>query len=68
MNGPKRIGIILGFGIVIGLLLGLAVSGGASRLAELWSERVATAQSPPPMGRDESPRPHPNDFMLQPRE
>jgi cobalt-zinc-cadmium efflux system membrane fusion protein len=68
MNGPKRIGIILGFGIVIGLLLGLAVSGGASRLAELWSERVATAQSPPPMGRDESPRPHPNDFMLHEQE
>src|SRR5260370_28231535 len=54
-DGRTRIGIILGFGIVIGFVLGLAVSRRLAPPAGRWPERVATA---------ESPRPDPNVVML----
>jgi membrane fusion protein, heavy metal efflux system len=60
MNGRKRIGIILGVGIVIGLVIGAAMSERLAPLAGLSLERVTTAESPTPATRNESPHPEPN--------
>lgn len=54
----KRMSIILGVGIVIGLMLGLAVSGSLAPLYGPWRERTATAQSRTPA--EQGPRPDPN--------
>src|SRR5712692_6878135 len=63
-DGRKRIGIIVGFGIVIGLVLGLAVSGSLAPRAGLWPERAATAESPTSAEQNQNPRPDPNVVML----
>jgi len=60
MNGRKRIGIILGVGIVIGLVIGAAIGGRLAPLAGLSPERVAPAEPPMPATPNESPHPEPN--------
>lgn len=57
-GGRKHINLMLGVGILIGLLLGLVVSGSLAPLALLWRQPAATAESRTPA--EQNPRPDPN--------
>ncbi|HKW95443.1 MAG TPA: efflux RND transporter periplasmic adaptor subunit [Methylomirabilota bacterium] len=61
-DGRKRMSIILGIGILIGLPVGLGVSGSLAPPPGLWRQHVPTAESQTSV--EQSPRPDPNVITL----
>ena len=63
-RGRKLIYLMLGVGLVIGVVLGLAVSGSLTPLSGFWPERVATAESQTSAEQNQRPGPDPNVVLL----